>query len=108
MACTELPINIPTILVGRDLANMLITDSSNPTFMDYAMTAENLEAAMRFARGIANTDNIIVFDGSFGHINLSPSLAQFMLKKAPEVSRNVDEVLMPKWLRQRGFDPQQV
>lgn len=108
MACTELPLNIPTIVVGRDLANMLVTDSSNPGFMDYAVTAENLEAAMRFARGMGKTDNVIVFDGSFGHINLSPSLAEFMLKKAPEVNRNVDEVLMPKWLRQRGFDPHQV
>jgi hypothetical protein len=49
-----------------------------------------------------------VFDGSFGSINLSPSMAEFMLKKAPEVSRNVDEELLPKWLRQRGIDPQQV
>jgi len=63
---------------------------------------------MGFARRVARTDNIIVFDGSFGSINLSPSMAEFMLKKAPEVSRNVDEELLPKWLRQRGIDPQQV
>ena len=107
MSCTELPVNIPTILVGRDFANMLISDSSNPTFMDYAVTAENLETAMNFARQIAKTDKIILFDGVFGHINLSPSLAEVMIRKAPEVSRNVDETLMPKWLHQRGFDPHQ-
>jgi hypothetical protein len=103
---TELPMNIPTVVVGRDLADMLITDSANPEFMNYAMTAESLEAAVMFARRIAKTDNIIVFDGSFGSINLSPSMAEFLVKKGPEVSRNVDEELLPKWLRQRGIDPQ--
>jgi hypothetical protein len=58
---------------------------------------------MHFARQIAKTDKIILFDGVFGHINLSPSLAEVMIRKAPEVSRNVDETLMPKWLRQRGL-----
>ena len=106
MMCTELPISIPTVVVGRDLADMLITDSSNPEFMSFAVTAESLQTAMEFARRVAGTDNIIVFDGSFGSINLSPPLAEFMLKKAPEVRRNVDEELLPKWLRQRGIDPQ--
>jgi len=105
MACTELPISIPTVVVGRDLADMLMTEPSNPEFMSFAVTAESLETAMGFARRVARTDNIIVFDGSFGSINLSPSMAEFMLKKAPEVSRNVDEELLPKWLRQRGIDP---
>ena len=105
MTCTELPMSIPTVVVGRDLADMLITDSSNPEFMSFAVTAESLQTAMEFTRRVARTDNIIVFDGSFGSINLSPSMAEFMLKKAPEVSRNVDEELLPKWLRQRGIDP---
>ena len=45
-----------------------------------------------------------MFDGSFGSINLSPALAEFLVQKVPEVSRKVDEELLPKWLRQRGFD----
>lgn len=108
MMCTELAKNIPTIVVGRDLTDILIKDSANPEFMSYAMTAESLEAALNYARRIANTDNIIAFDGSFGSINLSPSLADFMLKKAAEVSRKVDTELLPKWLRQRGIDPEQL
>jgi len=106
MMCTELAVSIPTIIVGRDLADMLIADSANPEFMNYAMTAESIETAMTFARRIAKTDNIIVFDGSFGSINLSPSMAEFMIKKAPEVSQRVDKELLPKWLRQRGINPQ--
>ena len=108
MMMSELAINIPTIVVGKDLADMLIGDSMNSQFMDYAVTAESLETALKFARRITKTDNIIVFDGSFGSINLTPQLADVMLKKAPEVSRNVEEVRLPKWLRQRGFDPQQL
>jgi 4-aminobutyrate aminotransferase-like enzyme len=73
--------------------------------MSFAVIAESLEAAMTFARRVAGTDNIVVFDGSFGRINLSLSMAEFLMKKAPEVSRNVDEELLPKWLRQRGIAP---
>ena len=72
------------------------------------MTAEDLEAAVDFAVRIAETDKIIVFDGSFGHINLSPSMAEFMLKKAPEIAREVDEELLPMWLKQRGIDPETI
>jgi len=60
------------------------------------------------ARRIAGTDKIIVFDGSYGWINLSPSLGEFFLAKAPEVGRRVEEELLPKWLRQRGIDPDNI
>lgn len=103
----ELPTHIPTIVVGRDLEDMLVHDPMNTEFMSYAVTSESLEAAMDFAHRIAKTDKIIVFDGSFGSITVSASLAEFMLEKAPEVSRRVDEELLPKWLRQRGIDPGQ-
>jgi hypothetical protein len=107
MMCTELAMSAPTIIVGRDLADMLITDSSNPMFMNFAVTAENLDTAVNYARRIAGTDKLLIFDGSHGSINLSQPLGEFLLKRAPEVSREVDEVLLPKWLRQRGIDPEQ-
>jgi hypothetical protein len=101
----ELVTHIPTIIVGEDFAEMLRTDPMNHDFMKYTVTAENLEAAMNFAYRLANTDKVYVFDGCFGAMTTSPSLAEFLMKKAPEVSRRVDQELMPKWLRQRGFDP---
>jgi hypothetical protein len=101
----ELPTHIPTIVVGRDLANILGADPMNHDFMRYVVTSENLETAMEFARKITRTDKVIVFDGSFGAVTLSPSLAEYLQERAPEVSRRVDEELMPKWLRQRGIDP---
>jgi hypothetical protein len=101
----ELPTHIPTILVGRDLAEIMEADPMNHDFMKYVVTAENLETAMNFAYRIANTDKVYVFDGCFGAMTISPSLAEFLMQKAPEVSRRVEQELMPKWLRQRGFDP---
>jgi len=47
----------------------------------------------------------IVFDGSYGYINLSPAMGEFLVDRAPAVARKVDLELMPKWLKQRGIDP---
>jgi hypothetical protein len=93
----------PTIVADRRLAGGM-----PKRIMKYAVTAENLEAAMNFAYRISKTDKAIVFDGSYGSINLSPSLGGFMLKKAPGVSRKVDQDLLPMWLRQRGLGPKEI
>jgi hypothetical protein len=63
---------------------------------------------MSMAIEMAGTDKVIVFDGSYGSINLSPSMAEFLTQRAPEVSRNVDQQLLPLWLRQRGINPETV
>ncbi|MBW1901568.1 MAG: hypothetical protein JRJ20_08020 [Deltaproteobacteria bacterium] len=96
---------LPTILVGQDMGDLLARDAANPGIMDLVVTAETLDAAMLFAQRLAQTDKVIVFDGSFGHINLSPSLGQRLIDKAPEISRKVEE-LVPIWLKQRGIDPE--
>ncbi len=104
----ELATHIPTILVGRDLEELLRDDPMNHDFTRFVVTSENLGTAMEFARRLSKTDNVIVFDGSFGALTVSPSLAESLVERAPEVSRRVDEELMPKWLRQRGIDPDEV
>ncbi len=101
----ELATHIPTLVVGQDMAALLRDDPMNHDFMRHCATAENLETAMKLARAIAGTDHVVVFDGSFGAMTVSPSLAQHLTARAPEVSRRVDQELMPKWLRQRGIDP---
>jgi hypothetical protein len=102
----ELPTHIPTIVVGRELADILGNDPMNHNFMKYVVTSDNLETAMAFAKRIAKTDNVIVFDGGFGAFACSPALAEYLIERAPTVSKRVDEELMPKWLRQRGIDPE--
>lgn len=101
----ELATHIPTFVVGHDMAKLLRDDPMNHDFMRHCVTAENLEAAMRFARAVARTDNVMVFDGSFGKMTVSPPLAAHLSERAPEVGRRVERELMPKWLRQRGIDP---
>jgi hypothetical protein len=101
----ELPTHIPTIVVGRDLADLLSRDPMNHNFMRFVVTSENLETALEFAKRIARTDKIIVFDGSFGALTVSPSLENYLAGRAEDVRKRVDERLMPKWLSQRGLDP---
>jgi hypothetical protein len=101
----DVPMCVPTIVVGQDLAELMANDPSNPLFMEFSQTASTLEEAMERAREISRTDKVLVFDGSFGCVNLSPSLAQYLMKKAPAVEADVEENLLPMWLKQRGLDP---
>ncbi|UCD79953.1 MAG: hypothetical protein JSW26_00540 [Desulfobacterales bacterium] len=100
----ELPGHIPTIVVGREMEDIIDRDPMNTEFMNYAVTAQSLEAAVKFAKKIAGTDRILVFDGSFGNLHLSESLAEFLIEVAPEVSREVEQELLPKWLHQRDIE----
>ncbi|MCP4755531.1 MAG: hypothetical protein GY866_32105 [Proteobacteria bacterium] len=100
---SDVPLSVPTFVVGEDQAAMLSADSTNPFFMGAAQTAETLEAAMAAAGETAKTDKILAFDGSFGYITVSSTLADFLRRKAPEVNRIVEEELLPKWLQQRGL-----
>lgn len=99
----ELPGHIPTIVVGREMEDLIDRDPMNTEFMNYAVTAQSLDAAVKFAKKVAATDRILVFDGSFGNMHLSESMAKFLMEVAPEVSREVEEELLPKWLQQRGI-----
>jgi hypothetical protein len=101
----NLQLLFPTIFANRDVADVLTMDSANPTMKHDAVTANSLEDAVTFAKRIGQTENVIVFDGSYGHVNMSPSMAKVLLDKAPDVSRIVDEELLPKWLKQRGIYP---
>jgi len=96
--------HIPTVVVGQAQANLFNRDPQNLNYMQHAVISENAEAAMDFARKASGTDNVLIFDGAPGGINLSKPLADFLLEKAPAVNRRVEEELMPKWLRQRGVE----
>jgi hypothetical protein len=98
----ELPNIYPTIVAGSTLAQGLAK-----RIQKHAVVAKDLEAAMELAHQISNTGKVLVFDGSYGSINLSPAMGQFLVEKAPEIGRRVDEELLPKWLKQRGLDPEQ-
>jgi len=67
--------------------------------------ATDLPQAMEIAAEKAGTDKAMVFDGCYGAINMTRPLAEYLIARAPEVARRVDEELMPKWLRQRNLSP---
>ena len=103
--CAFFTEHLPTVVVGEEQAELFRRDPQNSTYMDHAVVADSLDHAMNFARGLARTDKIIVFDGAVGGLNVSRPLAEELLAQAPAVIKEVDEELMPKWLRQRGMDP---
>ena len=65
----------------------------------------DLPAAVATAIERTGIDKGIVFDGCYGAINMTRSMAEYLLERAPEVARMVDEELLPRWLRQRGLEP---
>jgi hypothetical protein len=99
-----LPMMYPVFVASEAMAETMRRDFSNPTFMDFASTTEDLASAIEQAKERGETDRLIFFDGSFGSINLSPSMAQHMREKAQGCKEAVAE-LLPKWLKQRGIDP---
>lgn len=95
--------HIPTVVVGQEQADLFDRDPQNINYMNHAVVAAATETAIEFARKVAGTDKILIFDGAPGGINLSEPLVDLLMKAAPEVNRRVEQELMPKWLRQRGI-----
>jgi hypothetical protein len=98
--------HIPTVVVGQEQAELFNRDPQNLNYMKHAVVSESTESAMEFARKMTGTEKILIFDGAPGGINLSPPLRDFLLAKAPEIDRRVEQELLPKWLKQRGVAAQ--
>lgn len=96
--------HIPTVVVGHEQAELFDKDPLNMEYMDFATTIKSFEGAMNFAYKSTKTDKVLIFDGAMGGMNVSRSLAELLIEKAPAVSKKVDEELLPKWLKQRGVD----
>ena len=94
--------HVPTVVVGQKQAELFNADPQNLDYMKWAVVANQLDDAMHFAYKVAKTDNVIIFDGAMGGINVSGSLAELLVRRAPAVSARVDAELMPRWLKQRG------
>ncbi|MEW6523010.1 MAG: hypothetical protein AB1445_05460 [Bacillota bacterium] len=100
--------HIPTVVVGEEQARLFDRDPQNLTYMKHAVVAGDTDAALAFCQKAAKTDCILVFDGAVGGVNASQSLVRNLQQAAPQVAQTVEERLLPKWLRQRGIDPDRV
>lgn len=67
------------------------------------VVASELAEAVDIAAERTGTDKGIVFDGSYGSINMTRAMAEHLLAHAPEVGRRVDQELLPRWFRQRNL-----
>jgi hypothetical protein len=72
--------------------------------MENAVVAETLEGAMDFAHRLTGTDQVIIFDGAPGGLNVSHSLARRLEEAAPKVTKRVEKELLPMWMKQRDID----
>jgi hypothetical protein len=93
---------LPTLVVGAQ-ADLFRGCVQNTNFMDHAIEVEDLNKGVGFAQRFAKTDQILAFDGAVGGLNASSAMAETLHNLAPEVAKEVDDVLMPKWLKQRGL-----
>lgn len=96
---------VPTIIVGREQAELFDRDPQNLSYTKHALVAEDLKTAVNLAKRVAGVDKVLAFDGASGALNISRPLGEYLLQKAPLVSRRVNDELLPKWLKQRGIDP---
>ncbi|MBU4275829.1 MAG: hypothetical protein KKC30_03705 [Proteobacteria bacterium] len=95
----------PTIVVGKQQAELFDRDPMNLNYMKHALLADNLDGAMDFAYHTTSTRKVILFDGAAGGLNVSEPLAEHLYKVAPGVMERVEQKLLPKWLAQRNVDP---
>lgn len=98
-----MPFTTPMYIVGEEQAQLWRDDPTNPLLMDRAKVVGTLEQGIAMACEKGQTDKLIVFDGSYGHLTCNKALADLLLERAPAVDRQVEEELLPKWLAQRGL-----
>jgi hypothetical protein len=98
-----MPFTTPMYIVGEEQAQMWREDPTNPMLMDRATVVESLEKGVAIACEKGQTDKLIVFDGSYGHLTCNKALADLLKERAPAVDKMVAEELLPKWLAQRGL-----
>ena len=105
LTISTVPFLCPVFVANPAMAEAMRRDFSNSTFMDHAVETPDLFTAVEMARERGGTDNVLCFDGTYGSMNLSPSMAQHLLDRAPAAAAEIDGGLLHRWMRQRGLDP---
>jgi hypothetical protein len=95
--------HVPTVVVGRALADLMNACPQNPHYMRYAVTSDGLEEAIRFVSKAGGSSKIILFDGAVGGFNVTEPLADLLTSKAPGIEEMVETQLLPNWCRQRNL-----
>jgi hypothetical protein len=96
--------HVPTVVVGRALADLLNACPQNPHYMRYAVTSDSLADAVRFVSKAGGSSKIIAFDGAVGGFNMTEPLADLLRSKVSGIEERVETQLLPKWCRQRSLN----
>jgi hypothetical protein len=94
---------VPTFVTSPQVMDWLQQDPSACWIGDAAEVTMGLGDAIRRAKAIANSENVLVYDGLPGAMHVSESLAQALRVATPRVIEDVERVRLPKWLAQRGL-----
>ena len=105
LTISTVPFLCPVVVANPFMAEAMRRDFANSTFMDHAVEAPDLFSAVEIARERGDSDNLLCFDGTYGSMNLSPSMAEHLLERAPAAAAEIDGGLLDRWMRQRGLDP---
>ncbi len=96
--------NFPIHIVGETVKKWLYNDPTNYHISDAKPQVwSSLDEAVAAACKAGNTKNVIAFDRTPGAFRVSRPLAEHLMKRARAVRKQVEEELLPKWLRQRGL-----
>ncbi|MGE0388364.1 MAG: hypothetical protein AB7Q97_26875 [Gammaproteobacteria bacterium] len=98
-----MPFTSPMYIVGDEQARLWREDPTNPLLMDKATVVDSVQDGIDRALAKGGTDKVIVFDGSYGHVTCNAPMADLLRARAPAVDAEVAQVLLPKWLTQRGL-----
>jgi hypothetical protein len=94
---------VPTFVTSPQVMDWLRQDPSACWIGDAAEVTDGLADAIRRAKAITDSDNVLVYDGLPGAMHVSESLARALREAAPRVIDDVENVRMPKWLSQRDL-----
>ncbi len=98
---------LPTITVGDELTENIGKKDIMSKFhnmLPFSKSIKTLPEAKAYADEISGGAGYLIFDGSFGFVNCSRSIAEEMIEKAPAIIEKVEKELYPKYLKQRGIE----
>lgn len=94
---------VPSVIVGEKLKQVYDFDVESPSYSKNSLMASDLEHAVGIVERMTGCNYLVAFDGAVGGLNVSESMREFLMERAPIIRKKVDEEYMPKWLRQRGM-----
>jgi hypothetical protein len=89
------------------MADLQTAMQQGADLVPYSKIANGLPDAVKQACEAGQTDNLLLFDGTYGGFNVSESLGEDLINNAPKADEEARQ-LVDKWCAQRGIDPKEI